>query len=741
MLADKQDYPGGPPAIQAGTAYDPINDEIVMFPHLSSRDDPKNLDRLNVDGRISPHFGTFRYSFGDNTWRRAGNTFGTEETRKARADVLAAVGLASEALDTAWILRRRPKDGAADKVAQKLVEAGKTLVAATLPSDADNSANKADAALTSAAAAAGKGDWNAALAFGRDALWAMESVLDRPLRVEPPRRCAAPMVYDPKNEVIVLFGGHTGLVRTDLPPDRGRHRSVGALNDTWLYDCRTRQWRELAADRRPPVTRRPLLKFDPASGLLVLLTFEESKPVRATLWTLDVAKGEWSKRHEQEWPGARFRGAGWGTSDSIGELALDEQAGILIFSQTDAQGREELFAMRWNAAALPSESAPAWEAPPPIRPAVLPPDDPDWMAKLENLPANRWVRANPKDGAQPARRDWSNMGLDPVRGHLYYFGGGHSTYQVNDVAIYAIGANVWTHAPGDHNDSLPPINWCGMNMGLRGGNHAHHQRNQYQALDGRMWAAMGAGGTGMGYWHNWNQNTIGVPVGHEWFYDADRGGIWRVRKLAEMDMGTKDGLPPWAAQPHLADPAGRMLSMGPIHRNGMRNFFVFDPFRQALKATAVPDPVPTDMGESRPFALMPDRNQVFVQEQAGQDGLRHDRQGTWVYDIAANSFTRLEPHRQAPLGVVVATEYIQGQNAVAVFVSPRDKRGQEAWVYSFEHNTFVQIPPHSEDGDGHMPRISAPFGHVVYAAKFGVFVVADGTWLMRPDVAALHGNE
>jgi len=97
-----------------------------------------------------------------------------------------------------------------------------------------------------------------------------------------------------------------------------------------------------------------------------------------------------------------------------------------------------------------------------------------------------------------------------VRGHVYYFGGGHSTYQVTDVAIYSVGANKWSFAAGDHNDFLPPTSWAGCAMGFRGGKWAHHQRNQYVALDGRMF----------------------VSVSDPWFYDLDRGGVWRQRKLS-----------------------------------------------------------------------------------------------------------------------------------------------------------------------------------------------------------------
>jgi len=63
-------------------------------------------------------------------------------------------------------------------------------------------------------------------------------------------RCNAPLVYDSKHKVLVLFGGQNNLVRTiwiAKVATCGRR-----LNDTWLYDVTTRQWREAQCHDDPP---------------------------------------------------------------------------------------------------------------------------------------------------------------------------------------------------------------------------------------------------------------------------------------------------------------------------------------------------------------------------------------------------------------------------------------------------------------------------------------------------------
>jgi hypothetical protein len=677
-------HPGGPPVYGAGTCYDAVNDEVLLFPHFSGTDCPKNVDLRGVTGEVSGHLGTLRYSFRDNTWRRAGRTFGSAEVQRQRQEILAQLGRLSAEMDAAYAKRRSDLQAAAD--------------------------------------------------LGRRAgeLRALRAKLDGPLRSEPPARCAAPMVYDPKNEAIVLFGGHSGLVRADVHPSGHLGSRPGALNDTWLYDCRTRQWRELQCKRRPPPQVLPALVYDPASGLVLLVNFtapdvRRKRPGSTTLWSLDVATGQWHRRGTQEWPWAVSYRRTYAARTPIYNVGLDERNGLLVSCQnvvTDRKTHEQVFVMRLDVAKLPSEPAPEHKPAPPIVPQAIPPDDPQWVATLKALPANTWTPARPKS-RQATRRDWGNAACDPVRGHVYYFGGGHATYQVNDVAIYAVGANRWVHAAGDHNDFIPAVGWGGITMGFRGGRHAHHQRNQYVALGGRMYVSTG----GVVKMKAYGRIAAGQRPGprYAWFYDLDRGGVWRQQRIAEVRRGKGvDGV--WGAV-HVADPAGKVLGLvgdrteyyGATYPS--RCVSVYDVYANTLEVRKVPAPFPQRVPECRPFCFLADRGQVFFYEH----NKRTSRQGTWLYNVKSNRFVDCKPKRQPP-GMATTVEYLDGQDAVYAVI---DRKAE--WVYSLKHNTWAPLPT-----GGAKVRFTGPYGQVVYVARYGVLVQPrPPTAVMRPDVGAI----
>jgi len=740
-IIDGRAYPGGPPAYGLGTCYDPVNDEIVLFPHWSGAGDPKNTDLLEITGEISGHLGTFVYSFKDNAWRRVSHAFGSEDARRARKAVIDLMAGISRAVDGAWDLRRRPDEAGQAEVAEALAAAvakAESLVDA-LPATAVLYFDRALPPLRAAAASAKAGTFDDASRSGALALRVLGGVLDKPLRVEPPARCAAPMVYDPKNKVIVMFGGHSGLVRSDIVPQRHLGGHPGALSDTWLYDCTTKQWRELRTVSRPPAERCPKVVYDPASGLVLLATWREADgrrkiPAKATIWALDVAKAEWTKRHEQAWPWPVSVDRTYAARTPLYDVGLDEKHGVLLMVQNVGGRRDavqETYAMRLDISKMKATPVPAWRPPPPIKPQVIPPADPTWVAKLKSLPANTWVRAKPPQEA--VRRDWGSAACDPVRGHVYYFGGGHATYQVNDVAIYAVGANRWVHAAGDHNDFVPPVGWGGVTMGFRGGRHAHHQRNQYVAIDGRMYVAVGCARYPL-------DRKRDIRTGYAWFYDVNRRGVWRMLKVAEMKVDK--GLAAPIGGVHVVDPAGRVIGISgePAHYYSRtyttRHVNIYDVHENRLEVRKVPKPYPERVGECRPFCFVSGRNQVFLYEfRAERKTGKVLQQGTWVYDITVNRFLNMKPRGQQPPGIPLAVESIDGQDAVLAVILTREK-GAEQWVYSFRHNAWAPLPLKAE-GEA-KPRFQRPYGQVVSVARYGVVVNLPGTWVMRPDVSTVR---
>jgi len=645
-----QRVPGGPPVYGAGVCYDPVNDEHVLSPHWGGQ----NNDLRSLSGRVSAHSGTWVYSYRDNLWRRVSGTLGSEDMRIRRRETLGAIGKASAELDEAWVQRRR-------------LDAG--------------------------------------------ALGELEAVLERALRVEPPARCGAPMVYDSKNKVIILFGGQSGLVRSDLASP-GRAPEPGGLNDTWLYDVSTRQWREALCANRPPEQKLPKLVYDEASGLALLVTIpgRYAGKGEAAVWAFDAAIGEWTKRVEEAWA--------WGGTDWA-SLGFDPKSRMLLLAREGQEG-QETFAMRLDLAAAGAKPAPVWQAPAAIVAQQAAADDAEWLAKLKALPANTWVAA--KTPREPEDRGWGILACDAARGLVFYFGGGHSTYQVNDVAIYAVGANRWCHAAGDQNFPAPSVDWDGCTMSTRGGPPAGHQRNSYVAWEGRMFTFAGT------HSRRWDAEIAKESGGRvAWFYDLDRGGVWRQREIAEVTL--EPGVPGSYGRLHVVHPSGKIYGFAGHLEPYDGRFFekeaylsCYDMRENRLSVRKIPEPAPGWVGEGRPFCMMADRNQVFFYEWRKDGG-----HNTWVYDLKDHRFIALNPKRQPP-GDARTVEYVEEQGCVLAIVGEG-----EQWVYSVAKNDWAPLPLQSAEGKVGFAR---PYAQMVWVEKYGVMVNVHGrTYVMRPDLS------
>jgi len=702
----KTEIPGGPPVHGVGTGYDPENDEIVLFPHF----DAKNITLRDATGQITGHYGTFRYSFKDNTWRLVSDTFGSAEVKASRKGLIPIMAKASAAMDVAWLLGRKPDAAKGAEAAKELESAANEIEKLALPADAKTGLAPVVGLIKSAMAALTANKPGEAVKPLREALWAMNDALDGALRVEPPPRCATPLVYDPKSKCLVMFGGLSNIVRTDLPPGEPDYRG---LDDTWLYDVKTQQWREISTKVRPPRGSQTLVDYDPESGLVLLVTLAGGgKDVnRASLWTLDVTKGEWSKRDEQDWPGL-LGGRTWTV------MAFDAKARLLLTVSADAAGGvQTTCAMKLDLGKLPAPPTPAGRPMPPIKPYeqdLI--EDPAWVAQLKELPANTWVQAKPPREAE--RREWGIMAVDPVRGCLMFFGGGHSSRQVNDVAVYSVGGNRWTTGVGGHNDNVPLVWWEGSTLDFRGGPPTGHQRNTYQAFDGRMYISYGMG-------EQMPSNYVfHADRDYVRFYDVDRGGVWRDVKIANIEQ--PEGVPARSSV-NLTDPRGRIMNL--IFHNGKAFFKCYDLNEDKLVVREIPKPYPPGCGESRPYCYLPDKDQVLYVNWSVTPNESH---ATWLYDLKANTFAEAKPKHELPRRTLRVVEYAQHhKHALAALVPANGKSfSAEFWAYSTEKNDWALL----ETKPG--IEVHAPYGQLVWVEKYGVFVNFDlhqNTWVMRPD--------
>ena len=200
------------------------------------------------------------------------------------------------------------------------------------------------------------------------------------------------------------------------------------------------------------------------------------------------------------------------------------------------------------------------------------------------------------------------------------------------------------------------------------------------------------------------------------------------------------------ATPHVVDPAGKIYGFALSGRRYSNvttaaTVYCYDVYARKTKVIKAPKPWPNRWPESRPFCMLPDKNQIFLQDydsaaaRAKAKGQKVDRpiSRTWVYDIKSNKFIELKPANQ-PDGKALGTAYIEGQDAVIAILSSGYHK-YEQWVYSFKHNKWVQLPVDKKSG----VRFQAPYCQMDYVVKHGVLVnFAGRTHVMRPDIGQLE---
>ncbi len=276
------------------------------------------------------------------------------------------------------------------------------------------------------------------------------------LKVEPPPRALAPMVYDPATKKIVLFGGD---------------RLDQLYADTWVYDCATRTWEE----KKPAVSPSPrfghaLLRL-PKSGKIVLLGgkgYSSStgycaslyKPLPFEMWTYSAAANEWRliRRYGKDGP-ADYVGRG-GADSAAAAAASDDDTVLWIGPGTEKGSAHSAWLCRLDASQADADGTAKYGVKPGTLEFRTGSFDPEWYTKdvpppdpaateavLKGLTPNSWTALQcPRWPENRMGGGWSTVTLDTDRDRILHMGGGHSSYFGNDMAHYDIGAGRWSIA-------------------------------------------------------------------------------------------------------------------------------------------------------------------------------------------------------------------------------------------------------------------------------------------------------
>lgn len=268
--------------------------------------------------------------------------------------------------------------------------------------------------------------------------------IDQPLEQQPPPRCLAPLAFDSKNKLIVVFGGDA--------QDR-------SLSDTWVYDCAKREWRELKTNVKPFPRPCPVLCYMEKHGVFMMAGAIPGVPwppgfrhrprgkFGTEVWTLDAAKGEWKM------VGSGFPGGHWTSAVFDKERDL-----VFVRRGTSRYGSHDLMQFyAWKpkleeaGKGVVDDGTPIYKYHPPEwytkdgvgkTPGKLPPVDPEAGNKLiASLKPNTWHTLKPPRNSYA--RTWGTIAYDPDKQEVLLWGGGHCGYCGTDIGHFSLKTLRW----------------------------------------------------------------------------------------------------------------------------------------------------------------------------------------------------------------------------------------------------------------------------------------------------------
>jgi Galactose oxidase, central domain len=430
--------------------FDPVNDELLFIGGRTGND---------VKGFV----GNWAFSVKGQTWRELTAEDATLDP--LREKVTAAIAPARDGMAAArniyYAAMEAGKESAALKTApvKLLAEAGgrvKTALAAlkgakaegwkrTAVDQASGRLQKALAGLDTARTGFAGGKVDAGLLKSVfDAAWLLDEAVDC-LRMVPGARESAGVGFDPVSKSVVVFGG-----------DHGDY----LLNDTWVYDCAKKSWRQVFPKVAPKARRAGgKMLWLPGQKKLALAGGNTYKPrfiyFRRTassfgdVWTFDVETGEWKLVNA---------GGGKGPRPRL-TCALAAGAGDVLLGLSSKGRWRGITADYWLLRIAPAAGADASKVGTPAGTrtyfSVVKEYDPRWYdaaprgdrkkvsAWIKKLPANTWTSV-PYAPRRAPQRDWGTCILDPDRDQWYHWTGGHMADPADIVSTYHPAVNRWS---------------------------------------------------------------------------------------------------------------------------------------------------------------------------------------------------------------------------------------------------------------------------------------------------------
>jgi hypothetical protein len=263
------------------------------------------------------------------------------------------------------------------------------------------------------------------------------------LSVEPPARANSALVYDAKNQIIILFGGD---------------RLDAFTADTWVYQCATRTWvRKHPAISPSPRAGHALLYLPKSQKIVLIGGYLNNWESYHEMWKYDVAADEWKlvKRFAEgqtfpvvscEYSTNSFMAVD--TSDRIIALTDSSPSPYIIQPHTysmpcDPSVTDEAGTITYGVDSAHSVRY-QW---PDLDPALFDAhlstvDTAASEAFLRALPLNTWTIITPPK-VPFGYRFWGTTIYAPEKDLIIRWSGGHSGWCGNDVPQYSPHTNRW----------------------------------------------------------------------------------------------------------------------------------------------------------------------------------------------------------------------------------------------------------------------------------------------------------
>ncbi len=533
-----------------------------------------------------------------------------------------------------------------------------------------------------------------------------------PLKVQPPPRMATRLVTDTRNQVLVVFGG-----------DGQTHY----LADTWIFDLKTRAWRETKATGGPAPRAGHFTVYDPETGLALIGGGYNRKDL-ADMWAYDAAADRW----------ARIGGEAPTGFYLTADIAPEKQLLVLVTNTKKPGDRmtcNVLFPVRTTYAYriakeglfISGEPTARQTAMPKLPPEAARPGSPG--PRLDGIPVNQWVLLSEPARAAPTRT-WGSATFDIARGQILYWGGGHCGYEGSDVDAYDVATHTWIPEPAP--PSYPERLW---NHGVRlagvtfsGEPWTDHGRKiyAYDPVGDRMIMARSIRLTS-GYEPAWLRSypsktnvapdaLVSQPSSYAkyvtWTYDL-KAKQWAVLGPAPAGLDTLVTTPlgvmgvnvNW---PGRLNDAGYQLPWSASKRPEDNAIFLLRNSRWERLST--PGPSPQNLYELTTLAWDSKRNQVILH------GAGEKRNELWTFDPKTRRWENRRPRVASgaePPACSREAVYLPGQDVLLTY-------GAGMWTYSPTANAW------QKPGVPDPPQRSGQNRAMVYDAKRNVILLVLG---------------